>query len=741
MQIPFRRQLWFIVRKFRKGKKILRRKLWFIVRKFRKGKKILRRKLWFIVRKFRKGKKILRRKYTKLTHAIYLLINFHVFSKESMNYRIAYDMHSMTTRNLIANQASFGKYDAEELFRKINDSLANVSTKSPTISLKPLLLLELARLVGTQPTSTDDKLNALNAYRFILKNSGGWNRMPRIRGSVTHDFAYLNLCVSADETTEWEMFAKTLIGSQPTHDLVKIDLNHVAITKDRFELNSWLHEFNKLFSAFKLEGISINSHIDQNQLISLDNIESMPTYFISDGPLVTIIVSALNPGIELITSLNSLVNQSWKNLEIIVVDDCSSETQFIDKARSLDPRIRVIRQEPNQGTYAARNLAMSLSSGEFITFQDSDDWAHPRRVEKQILPLLSDKDLVATYAKAIRISKDLLFTREAQFPLRENNASSLFFRYSAYLDLGDFDPVRKAADSEYAKRINAYYKNEGQKSNYDPVKLCSNAYLSIIRMGHASLSRNDFQGRWLHPSRSHYWRAYARWHASNLGDKSKLHLNSKNPKRLFPAPIRFAIDDSVILDTTYDVVFALDATQGDLQILRHINYSIERGLKVGIVNLIAHSKSLRFYKPLDDLINEMSVQLLTFDEIVSCDFLVIRTLRSFQYPSPLHWNISSNSALVLTEDNLKKVTGKLKSPNPKFLSRKLLEPNFPVDLSKVRLNSPLDLGIATWYVKGNAISDVTQFANIVHNLKTFDFEKQICEYMVDSESKSIDDLA
>ena len=725
MKFPFRRQLWFIVRRLRKARRFLRRKL----------RRFLRRKLRFLGGIIPKVGKIILTKYKQFGNFTYFLINFHVFSKSQMNYRIAYDFHSSTTRDLIANQASFGKYDSAELFEKINESLAEVPTKSSTISFKPLLLLELARLVGTQPTSKDDQLNALNVYRFILRDRGGWNNLPRLRGNVTHDFVYLQLCASLNETNEWEIFAKSLNQDKITNKLIKIDLKHVRITEDGFDLNSWLDEFNQLFEDFYLERISINQDIDRSQFISLDSVESMPITFVTGGPLVSIIVSTFNPGIELITSLNSLINQSWTNLEIIVVDDCSADTRFIEQARNLDPRIRVISQERNQGTYAARNLAMSLANGEFITFQDSDDWAHPRRIEKQITPLLHDKNLVATYAKAIRISHDLFFTSEAQFPLRETNASSLFFRYSAYLDLGDFDPVRKAADSEYAKRIEAYYKSEGANLNESAIKRCSNAYLSIIRMGHDSLSRSDFQGRWSHPSRSNYWNAYSRWHASTSDDKSKLYLNSKNPKRIFPVPVRFAIDVSVPLETSFDVIFALDVAQRDPQILNHVNDAVERGLRVGIINLIAHSKLTKYYKPFNELLNEMSVRLITSDEIVNCDLLVIRTLRSFQYPSFLSWNISSESILVLSKDNLKKVTGKLKSPNPKILSRKLIDPNFPVDLSKVRVNTPLNLDAATWYVKADSAKVlVEQFANKVYDLNTFNFERHVHKSMVDYKS-------
>jgi hypothetical protein len=696
----------------------LSEKIRFVLNRLAKSRRILRRKLRFIVRRFRKVRRVIRRRSKKLKTSFYLLNNLHIFSKKQLNYRFVYELHSAATRNLIANQATFGRSDADELFRMINDDQYSEEAKLPTFAFRPILLLELARLIGTQPISRVDQINALNIYRFVLRNCGGWQNMPEIKGKVTHDFLYLQLCASAGEISEWNFFASALHRNTPTHQMIRIDAKHSKISKDGFEISSWLDEFNQLFQNFELEEILIAP----NQLISLDSITSTPVSFIPNGALVTIIVSTFNPGVELLTSLKSLVIQSWENLEIIVIDDCSTKTDFIEEAKNLDPRIRVIRQEHNQGTYEARNLAMSLCNGEFITFQDSDDWAHPRRIEMQIKPLLEDEHLMATYAKGIRLSSDLFFTSEAQFPFRRVNASSLFFRYSVYRDLGDFDAVRKAADSEYSSRIQTFYQRGFENSDSDALKLCSTAYLTIIRLGSESLSRSDFQGGWRHPSRREYLRSYTSWHSRNLGDQSQLHLDSRTLERPFPSPARFAIHASDALEARYDVMFALDTTQRDPQILHYIQQALDRSLKVGLISIVPQPTEVPIFQPLNTLLfRNLSVQLFAHDDRANCNHLIIRTLRPFQYQNYLPWNISSKHISILSLDNLRKNSRKLKSPSPRVLRKVLLDPECPVDLSKVRINAPFDLATATWYLRYQQESSIPkEFSKRFYSQNDFD---------------------
>ncbi len=100
--------------------------------------------------------------------------------------------------------------------------------------------------------------------------------------------------------------------------------------------------------------------------------------FIFDGPLVSVIIPVYNIGGALLgRCLNSILHQSYNNLEVIVVDDCSPNEEDRDtekKYEKLDGRVHVVRHTTNHGLFAARITGVDASTGDYILFVDSDDY-------------------------------------------------------------------------------------------------------------------------------------------------------------------------------------------------------------------------------------------------------------------------------------------------------------------------------------------------------------------------------
>lgn len=101
--------------------------------------------------------------------------------------------------------------------------------------------------------------------------------------------------------------------------------------------------------------------------------------------LVSIIMPSYNTGNYISESINSVINQSYKNWELIIVDDCSTDnTDEIIKDFLKDSRIKYLKNKENSGAAISRNKALRMAKGEWIAFLDSDDlWKH-KKLEKQI---------------------------------------------------------------------------------------------------------------------------------------------------------------------------------------------------------------------------------------------------------------------------------------------------------------------------------------------------------------------
>ena len=101
-----------------------------------------------------------------------------------------------------------------------------------------------------------------------------------------------------------------------------------------------------------------------------------------DKPLITVIVPAYKVESFLPICVESIINQTYKNLEIILVDDGSPDRcgTICNEYALKDNRIRVLHKE-NGGLSSARNAGMKVMKGKFVTFIDSDDYVSPFYVE------------------------------------------------------------------------------------------------------------------------------------------------------------------------------------------------------------------------------------------------------------------------------------------------------------------------------------------------------------------------
>lgn len=107
---------------------------------------------------------------------------------------------------------------------------------------------------------------------------------------------------------------------------------------------------------------------------------------------ITVIVTVYNIRDYLPKAVDSILAQTYQNLEILLVDDGSTDGsgEICDAYAQKDPRVRVIHQ-PNGGAYSARNTGLSEAAGDYITYVDGDDWIDPGMYET-LLSALKEQD-------------------------------------------------------------------------------------------------------------------------------------------------------------------------------------------------------------------------------------------------------------------------------------------------------------------------------------------------------------
>ncbi|MCK2147776.1 glycosyltransferase family 2 protein [Marinobacter alexandrii] len=122
----------------------------------------------------------------------------------------------------------------------------------------------------------------------------------------------------------------------------------------------------------------------------------------TNEPLVSVVIATFNMGQYLPAAIESVLAQTWKNLEVIVVDDGSTD-DTADRLAKFSPidRVRYVRTE-NRGQPKAKNLGLTEARGAFIAFCDADDLWHSEKLRVQI-PMFSSPDVGVVYSEVAYI--------------------------------------------------------------------------------------------------------------------------------------------------------------------------------------------------------------------------------------------------------------------------------------------------------------------------------------------------
>ena len=188
---------------------------------------------------------------------------------------------------------------------------------------------------------------------------------------------------------------------------------------------------------------------------------------------ISIIIPTYNRGRLIERSVKSVLEQDYRNLEVIVIDDCSTDNTEEVLKNLTDVRIEFIKHTQNKGANAARNTGIKAANGDYIAFQDSDDEWMPEKLSKQmkIFEDSDDENLGIVYTAFWKIeektkkyipSKDILKTSgDLHNVLLGKNfisTQTLLIKKECLLDVGIFDEsLPRLQDWELLLRLSKDY--------------------------------------------------------------------------------------------------------------------------------------------------------------------------------------------------------------------------------------------------------------------------------------------
>jgi len=530
---------------------------------------------------------------------------------------------SLQMRDILALAATGDRFTWTELRQFL-------ATQEP-VPLEPDWAAHLAYAVGLQQLQPDDVDVALELYDRVLGD------LPANRHRLELRKTYVELLLSQGEAARAQRALRKLGDLRELEDdYLWVDSLNPAVSGSQDTAQEWLLLFQERFTQYGLEAPILS---DDDAPTPYDALRAQPSSTVDSGPLISVVMTSYRPNQTLLHSVRSVLGQSWTNLEIVLIDDASPAeyTPVLEQAVALDPaRVRLVRQDVNRGTYVARNVALAHVRGEVVTGQDSDDWSHPRRLERQVQPLLADESLTSTVSRAWTMSDQLVNFRPGRTPSRAN-ASSLMFRRSVLDVVGGFDETRKGGDSEFMERLSAATRKTFEVA--EP--------LAIIRIVADSLSRSDFRPGWRHEARRSYVAAYRRWHSS--ADLTAVGRLPRTP-RPFALPPRFA--PAPAAQGVLDVVVAADWRRtGTLQsvMLDEVQTLRAAGLRVGVLQLPAPFAPARgrFSDSLEELLTSGDVDEVFLDDKVAVRLLMVRYPPVLQLPPAAEVQLDAQRVVIV----------------------------------------------------------------------------------------------
>ncbi len=178
----------------------------------------------------------------------------------------------------------------------------------------------------------------------------------------------------------------------------------------------------------------------------------------AEPPLVSVLMAAYNAEAFIRSALDSLLEQTLRDIEVIVVDDASTDATAGIVEASDDPRVRLIRLPVNRGVATARNAALQAARGRFVAIMDADDRSRPQRLHVQSDILLDHPDIDVLGSQIAIVDEEGRILARRRYPLDHETIvralprwnpiahPTVLARREVLLDAGGYDPSFEATE-------------------------------------------------------------------------------------------------------------------------------------------------------------------------------------------------------------------------------------------------------------------------------------------------------
>ncbi|MDR4305963.1 glycosyltransferase [Chelatococcus sambhunathii] len=323
-----------------------------------------------------------------------------------------------------------------------------------------------------------------------------------------------------------DALSKALAGVAASTEPVDVWLALANVYLHAGDLESWQHYLRAYFKQFGLfpPRFDLRSAPPEARYASLGT--AAPAAEAATRGTVAVIMTTYNSQDVLALAARSVLAQTYPGLKLVIVDDDSSDGT-LEIARALaaeDPRVEILPQTTNCGTYACKNVALASVEADYYTFHDSDDWMHPQRIARH-LDVMEETGAVCTTSLWFRMEAHGRAAARHAGGYQHTNPASIFIRKEVLSAVGYFDCVRTGADTEFFWRVRNRF--ERDKVQDIPLPLAIGLFhdASLTQSGVTAFNRHRFS-----EVRLAYWESWVGWHLETLAD---------DPSRLrVPFPLR-----------------------------------------------------------------------------------------------------------------------------------------------------------------------------------------------------------